>query len=94
MNKSELASHVASQHSLPRATADRLIGAVLSTISDALASGEPVTIAGFGTFFTTARAPRTGRNPRTGERIDIAASTAPSFKPAKSLRDAVNARRA
>ena len=93
MNKSELGSKVASQLSLPRATADRLVSAVFSTISETLAREENVAIAGFGTFSTHRRAARKGRNPRTGESIDIAPSTAPSFKAGKPLRDAVNARK-
>ena len=94
MNKSELGSQVASQFSLTRATADNLVSAVFSAISETLAREENVTIAGFGTFSTNRRAARKGRNPRTGESIDIAASTAPSFKPGKMLRDAVNGRKA
>ena len=93
MNKSELGSQVASQFSLTRATADQLVSAVFSTISETLAREESVTIAGFGTFSTNRRAARKGRNPRTGESIDIAASTAPSFKAGKTLRDAINGRK-
>lgn len=90
MNKHELASHVAVGTSVTTADAERLIGVVFSAIADALARGESVTIAGFGKFATRNRAARTGRNPRTGEPIAIAASRMPSFKPAKALRDAVN----
>ena len=93
MNKSELGSQVASQFSLAKTTADQLVSAVFSTVSEALAREESVTIAGFGMFSTNRRAARKGRNPRTGESIDIAASTAPSFKAGKTLRDAVNARK-
>ena len=62
-------------------------------VDDSLAKREPVSIAGFGTFTTKSRPARQGRNPRTGEAIAIAASTAPAFKPGKALRDAVNAGR-
>ena len=93
MNRSDLGSKVASQLSLNKAAADRLVGAVFSTMSETLAREESVTIAGFGAFSTNRRAARKGRNPRTGESIDIAASTAPSFKPGKPLRDAVNGRK-
>ena len=89
MKKSDLASHVATQASMPRTAADSVVNAVFSAISDALARGETVTIAGFGTFSTKARPAREGRNPRTGERIDIPASTVPSFKAGRALRDAV-----
>lgn len=89
MNKTELTSRVASWASLSRADADRAVNAMLSAIGDALANGETVQIAGFGTFSTRARAARQGRNPRTGERIAVAASKAPAFKAGKALRDAV-----
>ena len=89
MNKRELAAHVAARTSLSKSDADAAVSAVFSAIADALASGETVTIAGFGAFSTRSRPARTGRNPRTGETITIAASTAPSFKAGKTLRDAV-----
>ena len=91
MHKTELASSVATRISATRATADSVVGAVFATIAEALARSETVSIAGFGTFATRNRAARQGRNPATGESIAIAASTAPSFKAAKALRDAVNA---
>ena len=90
MNKAELTAHVAAETSVTRATADSLVGAVFSAIADALARDETVAIAGFGKFELRSRPARTGRNPRTGEPVAIAASRAPSFKPAKALRDAVN----
>ena len=90
MKKSDISSHVASQASLSKADADTAVNAVFSAITDALAREEAVTIAGFGTFSTKRRPARQGRNPRTGESITIAASVAPSFKPGKTLRDAVN----
>ena len=68
---------------------DSVIDAVFSTISGALANDKTVTIAGFGTFSTRARAARQGRNPKTGEPITIAASNAPAFKAGKALRAAV-----
>ena len=90
MNKTELASRVASRASLSRAEADRAVDSMLSAIGEALANGESVRIAGFGTFSTRARPARQARNPRTGERIAVAASKAPAFKAGKALRDAVN----
>ena len=90
MNKAELVTHVATEASVTRATAERLVGAVFSAIADALAREEPVAIAGFGTFATRSRAARRGRNPRTGEPVAVPASTVPSFKAAKALREAVN----
>ena len=90
MKKSDLASHVATQTSLPKVAADGAVTAVFAAISDALAREEAVTIAGFGTFSTKRRPARQGRNPRTGESITISASKVPSFKAGKTLRDAVN----
>ena len=90
MKKPHIAPHVASHTSLSSAAADATVNAVFTAITDALAKGETVTITGFGTFATKTRAAREGRNPRTGERIAIQASTAPSFKVGKTLRDAVN----
>lgn len=89
MTKSELAARVAAQASLSAAAADKAVVAVFSAISDALASGETVTLTGFGTFSTRRREARQGRNPRTGESITIAASNVPAFKAGKTLRDAV-----
>ena len=90
MNKAELASHVAAETLVTKATADRLVGAVFSAIADALAREEPVAIAGFGKFAVRGRAARQGRNPQTGQPVAIAASKVPSFKPATALRDAIN----
>ena len=90
MNKTELSSRVAAGASLSKADAASAVNAVFSTIAAALAEGEPVAIAGFGTFATRTRAARQGRNPATGESIAIAPSTGVSFKPGKTLRDAVN----
>lgn len=94
MKKSDLAARVASEASLSKAAADSAVNAMFSVIGDALADGETVGIAGFGTFSTKARSARQGHNPRTGESIAIAASTVPSFKAGKGLRDAVNQRKA
>ena len=90
MNRSELAADVARQASLPKSAVDRVVGAVFTAIGDALARGERVTIAGFGTFTARQRSARRGRNPRTAESIAIAAATVPSFKAGKAIRDAVN----
>ena len=90
MNKSDLSARVAEAASLSRTEADSALTAMCSAIAEALAEGESVAIAGFGTFSTTPPRPaRQARNPRTGESIAIAASNAPAFKAAKALRDAV-----
>ena len=89
MNRLDLAGRVATEVSLSKADAEVAVNAVLEAISDALAKGESVSVAGFGTFSVKHRAARQGRNPRTGEPIEIAASTVPAFKAGKALRDAV-----
>lgn len=89
MRKSDIAAHAAEQDSLSQAEAERAVNALLEAIRGALASGEKVTLPGFGTFSVRSRAARQGRNPATGERITVAASKTPSFKAGKALRDAV-----
>jgi DNA-binding protein HU-beta len=90
MNKSELIDAVASEAELSKADAARATDAVFDTISNALGKGDQVTLVGFGTFSVRERAARTGRNPQTGETIDIKASKTPGFKAGKALKDAVN----
>ena len=90
MNKRELTDAVASAADLARADAARAVDAVLGAISDALGQGDSVSLVGFGTFSVKHRAARQGRNPRTGESIQIAATSVPGFKAGRALRDAVN----
>ncbi|ACL72030.1 HU family DNA-binding protein [Thioalkalivibrio sulfidiphilus] len=90
MNKSELIDAIAASSDLPKAQAARAVDAMIDVISGALKNGDQVTIVGFGTFLVREREARTGRNPRTGETIQIAASKMPSFKAGKGLKDAVN----
>ncbi|WP_018234038.1 HU family DNA-binding protein [Thioalkalivibrio thiocyanodenitrificans] len=90
MNKSELIDAVANSSDLPKAQAARAVDAMIDVISSALKGGDQVTIVGFGTFLVRERDARTGRNPRTGESIQIPASKMPSFKAGKGLKDAVN----
>ena len=90
MNKAELVDSVASAANLSKADAGRAVDAVLSSISSSLKSGQQVSIVGFGTFSVKHRAARAGRNPRTGETIQIAASNVPGFKAGKALKEAVN----
>ncbi len=90
MNKAELIDKVAEGADISKAAATRALDTVLDSITNALKSGEQVTLVGFGTFQVKDRAARTGRNPRTGEAINIAASKNPSFKAGKALKDAVN----
>ncbi len=90
MNKAELIESVAETADLSKASATRAVDAAFDAITGALKGGQQVTIVGFGTFSVRDRAARTGRNPRTGESIDIAASRVPGFKAGKALKDAVN----
>lgn len=90
MNKAELIDAVAEATDLNKATATRAVDAMLSGIAGALKKGEQVALVGFGTFEVRERAARTGRNPQTGETINIKAAKAPAFKAGKALKDAVN----
>ncbi len=90
MNKSELIDQVADAADLSRASAGRAVDAALDAITGSLKQSEPVSLVGFGTFLVRERAARKGRNPQTGENIDIAASRAAAFKPGKALKDALN----
>ena len=90
MNKGELIDAVAGSAGLSRADATKAVDAVLDSIQGTLANGGSVSLVGFGTFSVKARAARAGRNPRTGETIQIKASNVPGFKAGKGLKDAVN----
>ena len=89
MNKLDLIAAVAERTDLPKSKAAEVVDAVLDSIEGALKKKEEVRLVGFGSFVTADRAASTGRNPRTGEEIQIAASTAIRFKPGKALKDAV-----
>lgn len=90
MNKSELIASVASSADLPKAQAERAVNALFDTIKGALKKGDAVRLVGFGTFDVAQRAARQGRNPQTGQVIQIKASKQPKFKAGKELKDAVN----
>lgn len=90
MTKTELVDKIAAKAGLTKAAAEKALGAFTSSVADALKKGDKVTLVGFGTFSTTKRAARKGRNPQTGKEIKIKASTAPKFKAGKSLKDSVN----
>ncbi|HQV42390.1 MAG: HU family DNA-binding protein [Moraxellaceae bacterium] len=90
MNKSELIDAIAASADITKADAGRALDATVEAITNALKSGDQVTLVGFGTFQVKDRAARTGRNPRTGDEIKIAASKVPGFKAGKGLKDAVN----
>ena len=90
VNKTELIDAVAEGADISKAAATRAVDTMLETITGALAKGDQVTLVGFGTFTVKERAARTGRNPRTGEAIEIKAAKVPGFKAGKALKDAVN----
>ena len=90
MNKNDLISSVAESSGLTKADAGRAVDAVFAGIEGALKGGDEVRIVGFGTFSVAHRAATTGRNPRTGEAIQIAASKQPKFKAGAPLKGAVN----
>ncbi len=90
MNKQELIENIAESADITKAAAGRALDSVIDSISDSLKKGDPVVLVGFGTFSVRARAARTGRNPQTGEEIQISAANVPAFKPGKALKDAVN----
>jgi len=90
MNKSELIASIATGADISKADAERALNATISTITSELANGGDIALVGFGTFKVNERAARTGRNPQTGDTIQIAAAKVPSFKAGKALKDACN----
>ena len=90
MNKNDLVSAVADGASMSKADAGKAVDGVFDAITGALQSGSEVRVVGFGTFSVANRKATTGRNPRTGESIQIPASRQPKFKAGKGLKDAVN----
>ena len=90
MNKQELIGQVADTTGLSRSDASRAVEGVFDVISKALKKGDEVRLVGFGTFSCSQRKASTGRNPRTGEPMQIKASTQPKFKAGKGLKDSVN----
>jgi DNA-binding protein HU-beta len=90
MNKNDLITAVAETSGLTRNDAVKAVEGVFDAISGALKSGDEVRLVGFGTFSVAKRKASTGRNPRTGEAMEIKASSQPKFKAGKSLKDAVN----
>ena len=91
MNQAEMADRLAARTGLSKSAAKEAVDGVFAAIGDALANGDEVRIAGFGTFAARDRPARAGPNPRTGEAISISASTSPTFKAGKPLKGVVNA---
>jgi len=90
MTKADLIDSIASKLDMPKGQAERAVNTVFDDIVGALRAGDKVNISGFGTFAVSARKARTGRNPKTGESIQIAASKSAKFKAGKSLKDQLN----
>ena len=90
MNKSELIEAMADSADISKAAAGRALDGMIDAITDAVKNDDTVSIVGFGTFLLRERAARTGRNPKTGLAIEIAASKSPAFKAGKAFKDAVN----
>ena len=90
MNKTELVAEIAEKTELSKKEAEKALKAFTDVIAEELAKGEKIQLVGFGTFEVSERAAREGRNPKTGETIQIAASKTPKFKPGKALKDQVN----
>ncbi|CAM5791888.1 MULTISPECIES: HU family DNA-binding protein [Brevibacillus] len=89
MNKTELIAKVAETTELTKKDATKAVDAVLDAIAEALKDGDKVQLIGFGNFEVRERAARKGRNPQTGEEIEIASSKVPAFKPGKQLKDSI-----
>lgn len=90
MNKGELVAKIAEGADITKASAARALDSLISAVTEELASGGEVALVGFGTYKVNNRAARTGRNPQTGAKIQIAAAKVPAFKAGKALKDAVN----
>ncbi|MGA7296810.1 MAG: HU family DNA-binding protein [Rhodanobacteraceae bacterium] len=90
MNKAELIGSIADSADLSKAEASRAVEAFTEVVEKALKNGDSVSLVGFGTFTVRDRAARTGRNPRTGQTIQIKASKNPAFKAGKAFKDALN----
>lgn len=92
MNKAEFVAKVAEKAEITKKDAERAVNAFAEAVQEALSQGDRVSLVGFGTFEVRKRAARKGRNPRSGEEIEIAASTVPVFRAGKLLKDAVEKR--
>ncbi|WP_422448460.1 HU family DNA-binding protein [Thermoanaerobacterium sp. DL9XJH110] len=90
MNKADLISIMAEKSGLTKKDTEKALNAFVETVEEALAKRDKVQLVGFGTFEVRERSSRKGRNPQTGEEIDIPAASIPAFKPGKALRDNIN----
>ncbi|MBD1399488.1 HU family DNA-binding protein [Pelovirga terrestris] len=90
MTKADLVNAMAEKAEISKTDAEAALKAFIETVTEALQSGDKVALVGFGTFSVGDRAARTGQNPQTGQKIEIAAAKVPKFKAGKALKDAVN----
>ena len=90
MNKQQLIENIAASADITKAAAGRALDSMIDSITDSLKNGDSVVLVGFGTFSVRDRAARMGRNPQTGEEIQIKAAKVPAFKAGKALKGAVN----
>ncbi|MGB3237113.1 MAG: HU family DNA-binding protein [Geitlerinemataceae cyanobacterium] len=90
MNKTELVAAIAAKAGISKKDADAILSATVDTIVDAVASGEKVVLIGFGSFEVRQRSARTGRNPATGEPLEIPAGQVPAFSAGKAFKEKVN----
>lgn len=90
MNKQEFITHIADQHNCTKVEAEKAIDIFTSSVIDAMGQGKEISLVGFGNFAVHKVAARSGRNPRTGESLNIAAYNQPKFKVGQKLKDAVN----
>ena len=92
MNKTEFIKHITEQHQCTQTEAEKAINIFTSSVIDALGQGNEISLIGFGNFTVSKVAARSGRNPRTGEALEIAAYNQPKFKVGQKLKDAVNSK--
>jgi DNA-binding protein HU-beta len=93
VTKAELISAIASGAELTKTDAEKALKCLLEAVADCLKNGDKLSLVGFGTFSTVARAARKGQNPQTGKKITIPASVSPKFKAGKALKDMVNTKK-
>jgi len=90
VNKSDMIEQIAQAAEVSKSAAERAVDALVAAVKSSLKKGEMVTLVGFGSFYVSKRQARTGRNPRTGEALKIAAAKVPKFRAGKALKDAIN----
>jgi len=90
VNKADMIEHIAQSAEISKLAAERAVDALVAAVKSSLKKGQMVTLVGFGSFYVGQRAARTGRNPRTGAPLKIAAAQVPKFRAGKALKDAIN----